>query len=310
LHGLDDIKVFREKQSIDILLVIDTTKQVIAIENKTGSKLHASTGFESNTGQLEKYKKYVCEDYKDYDRLFLYLDSNSNFNEDIGEWHFIDYTIVKNALEFCQHHDTIANKVKMIITDYLENIRRNIMNEIDKETQKLCDDIYKKYKVVIDFIYENKTNTRLQFGNVIKELLQAHETELGLVVNPEWSNATYIRFGIKGCQVSTAEDDGWVGQQHLLFEVNYNVKTNEANIYLVTHKPKIDETQAQLITKIREQLGKPKQSGEFIRHFQEKLNFNGDTENPSISEELLAELKSYINSKEIQTAIASIKAAF
>ena len=65
LWDLDGVLVLREWQNIDILLVDEINKIIVAIENKVVSAEHGD--------QLSRYRKIVYQNYPDWKHLFIFL---------------------------------------------------------------------------------------------------------------------------------------------------------------------------------------------------------------------------------------------
>ena len=100
LHFLSsDLYTFnvrREWNHIDILLVSNHSKLVLAIENKVGSREHNSHG--RNESQLVIYKEVIQSQFKDYTRVFVYLTPDGDSPSD-DDWVVLNYSDVVNVLE-------------------------------------------------------------------------------------------------------------------------------------------------------------------------------------------------------------------
>ena len=303
LNNLEEIIVYREKANMDILIV--TKDKLVAIENKTGSALHDSritstdSGEDKFVSQLEKYKAYIDTEYPKHHKLFLYLDSNKNFGGDIGEWHFINYSVVQQTLEYFADSKNITDKILLILNDYLENIRRNLMGEITPKTQSLCDSIYRKYKDVIDFIYKNNSFTKEKFHENLRELLKANANELNIEIQEDWCTSTLTRFRPKGIIVESELDKRWVGNQIVLFEISGNATEGTAEIFLVVYNG------AKSILSNKIAFAFPKEKGQFFRLNKTKIKWDG-TQDVS---ELVNELQKYFTSPTMQDIIGKIKTA-
>lgn len=300
LHGLEDVTVYREKSNIDILIISNQTKQVIAIENKTGSQIHGTSGY---VNQLDKYKDYIDMNYPEstYERLFLYLDSNLSFADDIGKWRYINYSIIENSLSFCLDDDDVNSKTKLILGDYLENVRRNLMGKIDPETQNLCDEIYKKYKDVIDFIASNKSNTAVKFHNIVEQYLIDNAVDLGIEISHDWCSTFYTRFRIAGLSVeSEQEKDIWVKNQLMLFEISGDPSDsyNSPKLRLITCAGRNKDNPK--IKRIWENIKMSGKKGEQWRTlYTASINWKGDLDNEISVQSLMQEIQNILKSNQL-----------
>ena len=297
LNGIDDIIVYREKDNIDILIVSKKTSQIILIENKTGSVLHSD--------QLSKYEEKGAEQYVYYDKLLLYLDSNQDFNGQIGSWQYVDYSIVKSSLEYVLETN-LNTKLEIILKDYLTIIRRNLMNEIDIETQELCDGIYSKYREVFDFIIANKSNKKVQFFDSLESLLLKNADELGIVIEKSWQAKFYKRFALKGLQVESDKDEGWAGNQLVLLEILGDPEKG-LGMKLYTYAGKNNDIK--IVKEIREVLpSRIKSDNNSGKEYNNtRIKWSGDIEDEHSQKELLDEIKRIMNSKKMQELFTKVK---
>lgn len=116
----DDIKVYREHDNIDILLINNTRKYLILIENKIDSKQHSD--------QLQRYASIVEKDFSKYKRIYIYLKPENN--EVLPESYiYISYKdlidIIKELFDLVQGTD-----VELLLKHYTEifDTRYNMVN--------------------------------------------------------------------------------------------------------------------------------------------------------------------------------------
>ncbi len=183
LDSVDNFTIYREYLHIDILLVNNDTKQLIAIENKVYSTQHDN--------QLSKYKEQLELKYPEFkDKILLYLTPNDSEEVD-DDWIKISYDLVLNALklslESCQNIDDAS---KLIIENYMEIIERNVMKN-DDEIRNLCLDIYNKHKSALDLIFEYKPDTDDTINNLIVNHLKECKD---IIYNEKYSSKLYVRF--------------------------------------------------------------------------------------------------------------------
>lgn len=297
LNGLNDIIVYREKNNIDILIVSKKTNQIILIENKTGSGLHSD--------QLNKYNRKISEQYTNYEKLLLYLDSNQDFSGEIGEWQYVDYSVVKSSLEYVLEND-INIKLEIILKDYLTIIRRTLMNDIDKETQELCDGIYSKYREVFDFILANRSNKKVQFFEGLERILFDNADNLGIVIKKEWQAKFYKRFTLKGLQVQSDKDEGWADNQLVLLEILGDPeKWLGMKLYTYAGKNNDIKIVKEIRSKLPSRIKSDNNPGKEYNNTQ--IKWNGDIDDAQSEQDLINEIKRIINSKNMQGLFSIIK---
>ena len=90
VFNLDDIEIRREWNRIDLLLVSEANKLVVAIENKISSGEHDD--------QLHRYFDVVSKEFKEYHKIFVYLTPEGIIPSDEGDWIIFDYSLVYSIL--------------------------------------------------------------------------------------------------------------------------------------------------------------------------------------------------------------------
>ncbi|MGJ0332762.1 PD-(D/E)XK nuclease family protein [Aliarcobacter cryaerophilus] len=152
-----NITIYREKNFIDILIVDESNKVVIAIENKVYAN-ERSDG--KDGGQLKNYCKIVDENYKNFkNKIFIYLtidglSPESEENQKI--WLNATHEMIGEAVEDILEKQTILPKAEMILTSYIDLLkRRNIME--DKNLEELCKKIWDKNSKALDILFRYRT---------------------------------------------------------------------------------------------------------------------------------------------------------
>lgn len=152
-----NITIYREKDNIDLLIVDNANKVVIAIENKVYAN-ERSDG--KDGGQLKNYCKIVDENYKNFkNKIFIYLTIDGSFPESeknqsiwLNATHEMIGEVVENILE----NQTVLSKAEMILTSYVDLLkRRNIMS--DKNLEELCKKIWDKNSKALDILFRYRT---------------------------------------------------------------------------------------------------------------------------------------------------------
>lgn len=172
-----DLKVYREYAHIDVLLVSDKNKFVCVIENKVEANIEET--------QLRRYAETVCQEYKDYKKLFIILSVYPQNEINCNRYHQITYLnfykLLQKNYETNKYQITADNKV--LIKHYIRSVRRYLMDNgvlKDSDYIQLCKTIYKTHKKAIDDIvkygrpnlnpqvmknFYDKTNTMPTNGN-------------------------------------------------------------------------------------------------------------------------------------------------
>lgn len=140
--------VYREWKNIDILLVSNDERCIMAIENKVGSHEHSN--------QLNRYREILEREYPDYTRILVYLTPDGEEPSDVSNWDVLSYTDAVEILEKVCEQTELQDDVSLMIRNYIEVIRRDIVD--DQELIEICNKIYHKHQKALDLIYENKTD--------------------------------------------------------------------------------------------------------------------------------------------------------
>lgn len=202
-----DFEVRREWKNIDILLVSNDNKIVVAIENKVWS------GESGN--QLKKYYNIIQQEFKSYEKLFVYLTPFGEESSDPDTWLSLSNStvvdIIEKALDFKK--DSISERVRLFVEQYLETVRRYIVG--DNELEKIIRKIYYKHKKALDLIFEYKPDIYSEISNELQEFIA---NTPGLILDT--SGKTYIRFTTdKLDQHFERNGSGWTSSKRLiLFE--------------------------------------------------------------------------------------------
>ena len=108
---------------------------------------------------MERYFRKVNDSYPDIEKAFIFLTIDGiepESDQDTLNYISIDYGLVRTITEIILsvYKDSLSNRVKYYIEDYLLVLNRYIMKE--HESVKLAQELYKNHRVAIDFIIENK----------------------------------------------------------------------------------------------------------------------------------------------------------
>ncbi|MHA6252207.1 PDDEXK-like family protein [Oceanobacillus sp. CAU 1775] len=215
-----DFEVRREWKNIDILLVSEVNKFVIAVENKVWSN--------ESDHQLKKYYNIVHDEYKNYEKLFIYLTPLGEDSSDPETWQSLNYStvnqIIEKAVDF--NNESISEPVRLFINQYIETVRRYIVG--DNELEKVCRQIYYKHKKALDLIFEYKPDIYSDISNDLQELIKSTPS---LILDT--SGKTYIRFTTEQLERRFERNgNGWTASKRLLL-FEFQNKGNKLDLKLI-----------------------------------------------------------------------------
>ncbi len=191
--------VYREWKNIDILMLSNDEKIAIAIENKVGSHEHDN--------QLKRYKKILNKEYPNYEKIFIYLTPEGECPSD-DDWKILTYeTIVENLEHICDKAELLPD-VKLMINNYIDTIRRDIVD--DTQLIDICNKIYNKHKRALDLIYAHKIDNKSQIAEDIVSVLKEFAEEGKLISD---NNNFYTTRMSNLLPNLTAENSSW-GDTH------------------------------------------------------------------------------------------------
>ena len=215
LMNLYDFKVYRELYNIDLLLISDENKFIIAIENKIYSK--------ESKDQLKKYREVLDTRYgNEYRYLRIFLTPNGYDPSDLDNWIKSDYSIINKLIDELLSKEELEDRQRIYIEDYNNTLRRYVVE--DEKIRKICEKIYQSHKEALDLIYDNIPNSKNLFSKDILKYLQNNEEKLDIKVSKN-NTSTYIRFLPNELSqfISGKGSTIWVEEEWLLlFEVTIN----------------------------------------------------------------------------------------
>lgn len=177
-------EVRREWNNLDICLVSDKERFVIAIENKIGAR--------ESSKQTLKYRAIVDDIYKDYERLYIFLTPDGISAED-DAWLVSTYDDVILAIQ--ENLDYARDSVRPLLQQYINILEKRVVTS-DKLRQ-ICKEIYQKHKTAIDLIYNYVGSYRAQVREWVVELLKQNANDYQLVFRDDWCSSFCIRFTSK-----------------------------------------------------------------------------------------------------------------
>lgn len=163
-----DLTIIREKNNIDLLLVDESNKVVLAIENK----VYASERSDGNDGgQLKKYFEYIHNNYNDnYKKFFIYLTLDNSYpsEENQAKWLVASHQMIGEVVGQFVSNNNISDKTELILSSYIDLLkRRNIM--ADKNIEELCEKIWAKNSKALDILHRYRKTDLDKFYNLVCE---------------------------------------------------------------------------------------------------------------------------------------------
>ena len=214
VFNLDDIEIRREWSRIDLLLISETNKLVVTIENKVDTEEHDD--------QLKRYFDIVSKEFTGYRKLFVFLTPESITPSDEENWLIFDYSTIYSILTnlLKSRRNSLSNTVYDFIDQYCTILRRYIMPK--SEIEEICKKIYQKHQQALDLIFQYKPDTESEVSEIIQDIIKSHG-ELIL----DSAGKTVIRFTTKHLDdLIPKKGEGWgTGNRILMFEFdNYDKK--------------------------------------------------------------------------------------
>ena len=144
------IRIFRESDNIDLLLIDENNKFVVTIENKVEA--------DEDEEQLLKYRKFIDDKYKDFKRIYIFLTKDGRLPEDETEqdwWLIATYKIIGDSIEYLLKNNNPPQKANIILSSYVDLLKRkNIMS--NEKLQNLCEQIWDKYEKELQILINYK----------------------------------------------------------------------------------------------------------------------------------------------------------
>lgn len=147
LCDYDDLKVFREQDRIDLLLVSEQNRQVFAIENKIDAGEHGN--------QLEIYERALARRYPEYRKVLVFLTLEGDQASREG-WLSLSYQQVIECLSelLLDYGHQIPVSARLGIEHYITLFRRHFMD--DTEIAELCRKIYSRHQKALELIFNHR----------------------------------------------------------------------------------------------------------------------------------------------------------
>ncbi|WP_448662819.1 PD-(D/E)XK nuclease family protein [Sphingomonas sp. CJ20] len=218
---LDDAVVHRERDSIDLLIEIDSLQLVVLIENK----VHAKAG----DGQLRRYRELVERRYPTYRRLLIFLTPEGTDPHDPAYLPF-SYAALAGTLDTLVSDLPAADATKLIVSHYTEMLRTHIVE--DEYLRGLAARLYERHAEALDFIFESRPRQ----ASLVELVGQRVRSIEGLTVDTD--GISMLRFAPDRWDAELSlriDKKKWTRSgRGLLFEVkSFNSKPGRINVSLI-----------------------------------------------------------------------------
>ncbi len=189
---LDLTLVHREWQHVDILLVNETHRFAVIIENKIWTTEHSD--------QLDRYYRIVRKGYPGWQVFGVYLTPYGS-SPSHEAYSFLSYETVCEVLdEVLEEAGSMlaSSDVRMSVEHYVQMVRRRILE--DPEIVRLCQQIYRKHKQALDLIYKHRPDHQASNRRILTNLVGNTE---GLVLTGKWRG--YVWFHLMEWEASALQ---------------------------------------------------------------------------------------------------------
>ena len=181
LSDMYSFSVQREWKNIDILLVSNEEKIVLAIENKVSSQEHSD--------QLNRYRKIIEDEYPKFKRFYVYLTPDGEEPSDEENWDILTYSDIVEILEDLIEHFKLQQDISIMIYNYIEIIRRDIVE--DQKLKAICNEIYNKHRKALDLIFENRIDVKDKIITSINTILLKLNDEGKIIHNEDYDDTVF-----------------------------------------------------------------------------------------------------------------------
>jgi hypothetical protein len=237
-----DLVIYREENDIDILIVDNSNKTVIAIENKVFANERTNG---DDGGQLKKYEDFLERNYTKYNKYFIFLTIDL-YEASRDNWIVANHQMIGDVLLDIIDTKEISLKTKIIFESYIDLLkRRGIMS--DKKLEELCKKIWEnpKYKEAFEIIQNNKPNkinllleviNKYEDVKIIEKKTYTPNENIFLNFNNQSPFIYRLMYDVKGKGLACAvviKDEKLI-QENILDE--FTIEINNEKISLITRK--------------------------------------------------------------------------
>ncbi len=170
-------QVLREHNHMDIVLLSREEKTAYIIENKiwAGESKH----------QLKDYYNKSQEEFAEYKLIYAFLTPDGRDASDPETWISISYEEIIQMLEEIINSQSTLGEVKMLVNNYINAVRKDIMREKDEILVKICNEIYNKHREAFKLIYENVTLDKSIDSEIVCDTLREYANDGKIIYNDD-----------------------------------------------------------------------------------------------------------------------------
>ncbi len=298
LMDCSDFEILREWHNIDLLAISKENKFLICIENKIDSGEHDN--------QLKRYEETLGNniEYKDYNKYFVYLTPEGSESSLPELWISMSYQEVIKIIEKAMKDTKILPESEMLINNYIESVRRNIVG--DEKLRQICNEIYAKHKKALDLIFEYKSDKTSELTDIIRKWAEEKTKNKELYLYQKYSKSSVLFTTEVMSQIMPNVENKlsvWGTSNFYCYEIrNYSGK--KFNIKLVLSSKDIPENLMEICKKIMDfQKKKEKDNWQWCIPFSTKTQYKNEKEDivydedeiNTTLEKMLSEVKKFEN---------------
>lgn len=218
---MDDAVVHRERDSIDLLIEVDSIRLLVLVENKVHSR--------AGDGQLRRYREWAESRYPGYRKLLVFLTPEGAPPDDDAYVPF-SYAALASTLEAIVASPSAGEATRLVLEHYVDMLRKNIVE--DAQLRSIAAKLYERHAAALDFIFESRPRP----ASMIDLVAQRVRSTEGLVVDTE--GASMLRFApLRWDETLSFRSDpkAWTPSgRGLLFEVKvFSGKSGRVSLGLV-----------------------------------------------------------------------------
>lgn len=158
-------QVYRESNHMDIVLLSREERTAVIIENKIWSG--------ESSHQLNDYLEKSKTEYRDCNQiLYVFLTPFGREASDPDDWIVFSYGEIIDSLENSIKGMNLRDEVVLVIHNYIDIVRKNIMKGKDEKLVGICNEIYNKHRTALRLIFENVNINNSIEHEIICEILR------------------------------------------------------------------------------------------------------------------------------------------
>lgn len=180
--SMENTQVFRELHNIDILLVDETHRLAVIVENKVRTGEHSD--------QLSRYRQVVLARFPQCTRVVgIYLTPEGDEPSLPEHYLSASYTLLHDLIEDVieVRAATLGPDLLTILRHYTAMLRRHVMSE--SSIAELCRLLYARHKDALELIYEHRLDRQATLREELQKLVDSVRD-----LKPDKSTKTIIRF--------------------------------------------------------------------------------------------------------------------